>query len=379
MSVKSTFSTSYYCRDSKQNRQGLSPLELCININGKRLFVNLPSKFNPKEFNRKRRPQYIEDVLTQFRIKTNEVLSELMHNGLPITASTVREYMKTGGIKSKTLEDLCNDYLNVIKSRIGKSITPTVYKKYELVCNFLCSIFNKDKEVCSFNKENIVMAYEELKMKYLPSTSAGYMTKIKTIFTYAIDNGWLKTNPFSGIKIDKGESRVEFLTNEEINKIKQLDIVDYPRLEKVRDLMLFQASIGLAYIDLVLFDIEKIEVLNNTVVYANRRQKTNIEFTAVILPMGLQILKKYDGKLPLISNQKYNSYLKEIQKLAGIKTVITTHLLRKTYAHYMLNSGVRIETVARLLGHSNSLITQKIYCRKTTETIAKEIEGLNLI
>ena len=90
-------------------------------------------------------------------------------------------------------------------------------------------------------------------------------------------------------------------------------------------------------------------------------------------------VKKYDGKLPLITNQKYNAYLKEIQKLAGIKTVITTHLLRKTYAHYMLNNGVRIETVARLLGHSNSLITQKIYCRKTTETIAKEIEGLNII
>ena len=98
-----------------------------------------------------------------------------------------------------------------------------------------------------------------------------------------------------------------------------------------------------------------------------------MEFTTVILQDGIDILNKYHGHLPLISNQRYNSYLKELQKLSGVSTVITTHLCRKTYAHYMLNNGVRIETVARLLGHSNTNITQKIYCRKTTETIANEI------
>lgn len=376
MSVKSTFSTSYYCRDSKQNRQGLSPLELCININGQRLFVNLPSKFNPKEFNRKRRPQHIEDVLTQFRIKTNEVLSELMHNGLPITASTVREYMKTGGIKSKTLEDLCNDYLHVIKPRIGKSMTQPVYKKYELVCDFLYDTFGKEKEVCSFNNGDMVRAYDKLKDKFLPSTSAGYMTKIKTIFTYAIDNGHLKINPFNGIKVDKGEPKVEFLTYQDIQAIKNLDIVDYPRLEKVRDLLLFQTSIGTAYCDLVAFDKENLKEVNGVYVYSGKRQKTNISFTAVVLPDGIKVLEKYDYKLPLISNQKYNAYLKELQKLAGIKTTITTHLCRKSYAHFLLNNGVRIELVAKSLGHSNVTITQKCYCKPTEETIINEVGNI---
>ena len=92
--------------------------------------------------------------------------------------------------------------------------------------------------------------------------------------------------------------------------------------------------------------------------------------------MGLQILKKYDNNLPMISNQKYNAYLKEIQRLANIKTVITTHLLRKTYAHHLLNNGVRIETVAKALGHSNTIITQKAYARTIANTVAKEIGGL---
>ena len=81
----------------------------------------------------------------------------------------------------------------------------------------------------------------------------------------------------------------------------------------------------------------------------------------------MQILKKYNGCLPLISKQKYNSYLKEIQKLVNIKTIITTHLL---------NNGVRIELVAKALGHSNTIITQKAYAKTIASTVAKEIGNL---
>ena len=371
--ARTTFSISYYCRASKVNKDNQAPLELCININQQRLFLNLPTKFNPKEFAKKRKPQFIEDILTQYRIRINEVIADLMSNGLPITANTLREYLRTGGTKSKTLEDICNDYLHVLKLRVGKSMTPSVYKKYELVCNFLYDTFGKDKEVCSINNSDMVRAYELLKGKFLPSTSSGYFTKIKTIFTYAIDNGHLKINPFNGIKVDKGESKVEYLSFQDIQSIKELDIVDYPRLEKVRDLLLFQASVGTAYCDLVSFNPDNIKVVNGVHIYSGKRQKTNISFTAVILPDGVKVLEKYNYNLPLISNQKYNAYLKEIQKLAKIKTVITTHLLRKTYAHFLLNNGVRIELVAKSLGHSNTTITQKCYCKATDDTMVNEI------
>lgn len=374
MAVKSSFSISFYCRDSKQNRQGLSPLELCININQERLFINLPSKFPPKEFNRKRRPQYIEEVITQFRIKSNEVIAELMRNGLPITAATVRDYMRSGGTKSYTIQDLCEDFLKNLSNNSKASIA-----KYKLAIQFLVKFFSPETELVTLTQNDMNKLYEGLKAKYMLATASGYLNRIKRIFSYAKDNDLIKSNLFSNIKIKRGISTVKYLTREEIKTIESLNLEDYPRLEKVRDLLLFQSSIGLAYIDLMQFDTNKIEVINNTPIYCNKRQKTGIEFSAVILPIGMQILNKYDGKLPLISNQKYNAYLKELQKLADIKTVITTHLLRKSYAHYMLNSGVKIETVARLLGHSNSLITQKIYCRKTTDTIAKEVESLNIL
>jgi site-specific recombinase XerD len=87
----------------------------------------------------------------------------------------------------------------------------------------------------------------------------------------------------------------------------------------------------------------------------------------------LKILEKYDGRLPIISNQKYNTYLKEIQKLARIETVITSHLLRKTYAHTLLNNGVNISVVAKCLGHTNTIITQRTYARPTDTFVASEV------
>lgn len=102
--MKTTFSITYYCRNSKQNKQGQSPLELCININGERLFVNLPVKFSPKDFNKKRKPSHIENLLNQYRIKVNEIMTMIMTDGLPITSNTIRDYMQTGGVKTYTVQ-----------------------------------------------------------------------------------------------------------------------------------------------------------------------------------------------------------------------------------------------------------------------------------
>lgn len=372
---RTTFSIAYYCRESKKNKKKLAPLELCICINQERLFINLPAKFNPKEFNKKRKPSYIEDMCSQYRIKINEIINLLMSEKLPITSSMIRDYLKTGGTKVYTVEMMVAKYMEELKVKVGESLSTDGYHKYELVAQFLNHEIGY-KQVNCVTTGDISKLYETLKSMYLVATAGGKMAKIKSMFQYAFDNGLIKINPCNQIKINKGNPSVKYLSAEEIEKIKALDLEDMERLNKVRDLMLFQASTGVAYADLVNFDSRKIEVINNIPTYSSSRQKTKIEFTTVILPLGMQILKKYNGCLPLISNQKYNLYLKEIQRLANIKTVITTHLLRKTYAHHLLNNGVRIETVARALGHSNTIITQRTYAKTVANTVAKEIGGL---
>ena len=302
---RTTFSTTYYCRNSKVNKHGVAPLELCININQQRLFVNLPVKFAPKDFNKKRRPADIDQLLSEYKIKVNEILSNLIREGLPITASSLRDFLRTGGTKSKTIKDLTDEYLKRIHTKVGKTLTERVYRKYELVRDFLFEELGKDMELCSITNGHIVQCYDVLKQRFLPSTSAGYMVKIKSMLYYAVDNGMIKTNPANSIKINKGAVKVEYLSNDDLVKIENLDLVNIDRLDKVRDLMLFQANIGVAYCDLVNFDSSQIVEMNGMFTYTGNRQKTGIEYTTVILPLGVKILNKYNGQLPLISNQKY--------------------------------------------------------------------------
>lgn len=367
MTTKTTFSISYYCRSCKTNKQGLAPLEICININGERTFVNCPVKFFPKDFNKKRQSNEIQTIVNQYRNKVNEIIGDMMHHQQPITASSLKQWIKTGGVKVYTLDMLCTDFLNDL------NCSSMLKRKYELAFNYFKSVFGADTQL-----ENITIGmcnklYSDLKEKFLLSTSAGYMAKCKTLFQFAVDNGKMKINPAVTVKINKGTPTISYLTTDDMNKIKTVDLTEYPKLDKIRDLLLFQCGTGVAYADLMLFDPSKIEYINGVNTYTSNRQKTGIEFTCVVLNDAMAVLNKYDGQLPLISNQKYNKYLKELQKVAKVNQIITTHLCRKTYAHHLLNSGVRIETVARLLGHSNTNITQKCYCRKTTSSIASEV------
>ena len=110
--------------------------------------------------------------------------------------------------------------------------------------------------------------------------------------------------------------------------------------------------------------------------YVGRRGKTNQKFTFMLLPQALEILERYGGTLPMISNQKYNNYIKMIAVMAGINKPVSTHWARHTGATLLLNSGVDMEVVSRVLGHSSTRMTRMIYAKMLDETIANAMEKM---
>ncbi len=374
--LRTTFSIRYYCRKSNCNKRGEAPLEMSITINGERLFLNLPVKFNPNEFAKKRKPRHIQQVIDQYHIKINDVIAELLSEHIPITANTLREYLKQGGVKSKTIQDLWSEYLNVIQKRIGVSISQVVYRRYETTRDICYEVLGQNKEITTIKNSDMVKLYDILKGRYKLSTAGGYFTKVKTTFKYALDNGYMKINPFNGIKIEKGTPLPKFLTESELKSIENADLWENERLIKARDILLFQAyGGGMSYIDMVNFKPERMQTYNNIHIYQGKRHKTGVEFITVIFPKAIEILQKYNNEIPFISNQKLNEYAKEIQKASGITKNITSHLMRKTYASLLINHSVPIATISKMMGHSNTTITTKIYAHTQAETIANEVSN----
>lgn len=374
--MRTTFNLNIYCRQSKAAKNGYAPLELSIIINGKRCFINLPYKAIPSEFNKKRKPKELQEYINVTMANITKLLTEMAKNDIPLTTNNLRSVIQTGGVQSYTVERLFKDYLALLKKRIGIDLTSGAYRKYELTTElfFKHSQLDKNDEVSKITPSVIRDFYATLQKDYSTNSAASYIAKTKTFIQYGLDNYKIKINPFQNIKVKRTKKKIDYLTEEELNILSTTPI-ENDCLNAVRNAFLLQCYSGLSYIDLEHLTEKDIHITENGTHYIHKqRVKTGVDYTAVILQQGIQILKDNNYKLKVISNQKMNLYLKQVMVLCKINHTLTTHLGRKTYGHILLNSGVRMETVAKALGHSNSKTTAKYYAEVDSNTVIEEIE-----
>lgn len=195
---------------------------------------------------------------------------------------------------------------------------------------------------------------------------------------YALAHKWIAHDPFIGKKYQRTHTERQFLTEPELKAVMELDLKDIPRLEVVRDTFVFCCFTGLAFCDIksLLRSNITTDADGNTWI-RKAREKTGEMSIIPMLAVPRQIAEKYatnpvviqkDVVLPVITNQKMNAYLKEIADLARIEKHLTTHLARHTFASLSLSNHVPIESIAKMLGHSDIRTTQ-IYAKTQDKTI----------
>lgn len=207
--------------------------------------------------------------------------------------------------------------------------------------------------------------------KYSQATIGSFHKNLKNFIADAVIDGYLSENVYitKAIKIDKGKSRIDnFLTSEEIEKI-ETATMPTRSLDEARDLLLLQIYTGLAYIDLMTYDFRKYKKVDGEMLCIGRRHKTGVEFAFVLLPQAVAILEKYDYCIPKLPNQKYNVKLKLVADACGIDKPITSHDGRRSCGYVLLNAGVPIEVVSRVLGHQSVKMTESAYAKVLNKTL----------
>ncbi|MBR1879156.1 MAG: site-specific integrase [Prevotella sp.] len=188
----------------------------------------------------------------------------------------------------------------------------------------------------------------------------------------AINEGLLTRNPYKWLNIEKDKSRTgigKYLSPEEFSKVQNAPL-STDSLKRVRDLFVFQTYTCMAYTDLSSFDASKIKEVKGMKVYIGQRKKTKETFTIPLLSPALAVLQKYNNRLPIITNVKYNEYLKVVAQAAGIDKPISSHWARHTGATILLNEGgFDMKIVAKICGHSSTRITEKVYAKLLDETV----------
>ena len=216
----------------------------------------------------------------------------------------------------------------------------------------------------------------EVERKYSQASVGSMHKNLKVFINDAIVDGYLKSNPYSTkrIKIDKGSTRIDkFLTKEEIASIEKAEMPTRSLVE-ARDLFLIQVYTGLSYVDLMSYNFTQCKNADDYSVFSGIRSKTKTLFTFVLTPKAKQILGRYNYRLPKLPNQKYNVKLKLVADAAGIDKSITSHDGRRSCGYMLLNAGVPISVVSRVLGHSSIRQTEGAYARLLNDTIAEEIK-----
>ena len=242
--------------------------------------------------------------------------------------------------------------------------------------------FGKIKTFSDVTKANVRDYYEWMQHRTLSCgrrikqpTVWSYMKFLRTYVREAMARDLISTDPFIGLKVPKGDSESGRWVNEaEVERLEEANLTGH--LSKVRDLFLIQCYTGFAYSDLMDFSIEKLHKDENDEYIVGRRMKTKEEYVVLLLPKAKRILEKYKYKLPIISNQKYNDYLKDLAKKCEIKKPIASHWARRTCGMLMLNHGVRLEVVSRVLGHSSVKTTEACYASILHKTVVAEMKKM---
>jgi integrase len=212
-----------------------------------------------------------------------------------------------------------------------------------------------------------------------------HLVRLKKMVNLAISLSWIEKDPFKGFKMKKKKVEKEFLNEWELKSIER-KAFEIERLAMVRDMFVFCCYTGLSYVDLMNLKPEHIvKGIDGEPWIKTFRQKTSIPVNTPLLDRAQNIIAGYAGNIralskgtifPLLSNQKMNSYLKEIADLCGVKKNLTFHIARHTFATTItLSNGVPIETVSKMLGHTKIATTQ-IYARVLEQKVSDDMAVL---
>lgn len=390
--MRMIFKVSYYVRSNYENKQGKSPLMIRIFLNGEMLNVGSSGIYIDKKLwnnstNRvKGRGSESLNLNAQLDNISNslQMIFKKHEFDEDLTLDKIKSiFLGKNKIKT-TFVEFYDKYLEDIKAQVGAGKSIALYHKYSAArshfVNFLHAKYGR-KDLMPGELTHLIIHDFEIYLKTVVSLKSNSATKtlkfFKTVVIFAQKCGMMTHDPFLNHHfhlepVDRG-----FLTDEEIQRIMQKDF-EIPRLEMVRDVFIFSCFCGLAYIDVVHLTQENIITLDNRPWIIINRQKTNVQSNIPLLEIPQMILDKYKGKtkdnrlLPVLSNQKINAYLKEIADLCGIKKRLSYHLARHTFATMLLSKGVPIESVSKMLGHTNIKTTQ-IYARITNKKIEQDM------
>ena len=394
--MKSIFRVVFYLRSNYVNKEGKTSVMLRIYLNNERLSLG-STGISVKSSQWDKEKERIKGRTTEAlntNLQLDNIASGLQSIFRRIEMSDVvsLERIKSEFLGKKeeidTLMQLFEKHNGDVAKQVGVSVGKATLQKYNVCKRHFSEFLEKQYKRSDLKLTELTYVvirefdlYLRTEVGQNANTATKTMKTFKTITLLGQKMGVLLHDPFMNHRFHIEPVNRGFLTDEEILLIANKDL-GISRLELVRDIFIFSCFTGLAYIDVSNLTPDHIVTLGDKQWIMTQRQKTSVETNVLLLDIPKAIIAKYGGKtyrngklFPMLTNQKTNSYLKEIADICGIKKNLTFHLARHMFATMSLSKGVPMESVSKMLGHTNIRTTQ-IYARITNKKIEHDMEEL---
>jgi integrase/recombinase XerD len=383
---------------NKKNKKGMCPLNVRVTYLKKRKEASSGIMVNPLLWDSK-----------QQRNTSRTTSGEQINQQLELQVASIRKaYLKLQlGNEDFTVEHIWDMFLGKVEKKnenvisyfekflakqsklIGKHIKLSTWKKFEYVCQDLRAFIKASYGKSDYPLNKLDQSFLDDFEYYLKTvknqkqiTINKGIQRFRKPIKEALGEGYMEKDPFVQHKPGRVRKEVIFLSTDELKLLEEHHFTQ-PRLQLVKDLFIFCCYTGLAYHEMANLKKEHIiKGFDGNEWIKMKREKTSKMISVPLLPKAKAILEKYDEvsnhALPKFSNQKINSYLKEIGGIVGINKSISHHMARKTFAStVLLYNDVPMEIVSELLGHSSMKITQEYYGKVVQRRVSEEMERVS--
>jgi integrase len=400
--MKTNFSVLFFLKKPKNYKKGaVCFIFLRITVDGVRAEMSTSRNCEPERWNAKAGKVIgtKEDVKTlnayleNMKAEVYTAHTLLSADEAEITSDSVKRKYLGKEEKTHTILEAIKTHNTKMKALVEKDeYAPGTLRRFEVlerhVEDYIAVKYNKT----DFNVKSIDHEFIEGFDFYLhttkwngANTASKHLKNLGKIVRICLKYKWISTDPFFGYKLKSKPVLRTYLTLDELQRISD-KVFSTARLSQVRDFFLFSCYTGLSYIDVYKLKLSEIRIgIDGEKWLFSYRKKTGIRVAVPLLPLACDILDRYkddplcvnqDRALPLSSNQKMNEYLEEVAVLSDVAHTLGNRIAKRTFATTVtLLNGVPIESVSKMMGHTNIRTTQ-LYAKMLDEKVSSDMATL---
>ncbi|MEH6747951.1 MAG: site-specific integrase [Maribacter arcticus] len=401
MKTSSSFSILFWVNLARiKNRE--ASLYARITVNGKRAAISLNRKVLITDWDSDRnrakgtgqKSRILNTYLDETYNQLFQAYQDLKSEHKQITARSIKARFLGLDAINRSVLDIISYHNEYMKGKLKWGTQKNYFTTQRYISRFLSKAYKSPDIQLRELDYDFIIKFEKFLRGYIPqdhqrrmgnNTVMKHIERFRKLINLSRKLGWMERDPFINFKAKRIKTERGFLSLLELQEIEKKNFT-IPRLQLVRDLFVFSCYTSLSYIDAINLRAENIRIgIDGELWIFYNREKTTKPIHIPLLPKALDIIEKYKDNqkailqgtvFPKISNQKLNTYLKEIADVCGIEKNLTFHIARHTFATTVtLSNGMPIETVSKLLGHSKIATTQ-IYAKVIERKVSEDMHRL---